>query len=1053
MKKLLYSLAVIAAMFCSSCDHYDHAIADQGDRIAQIEKYSIKDIDEQVNAINTSLVDFEAVDASLQTLIDGLQSKADSLLTELNGNASADASLKESLQESIEDINEVIEDLKEMDSNLDGKVADLKTYVDSVDASMSNSLKEWAETTFATLKHYDSLQTSISGLSTKIDGLETAVGNINTSLGNIETSIDNLETSMKSWVNDTLANGYYTIAQLDAKLTALAEKDAELAAKDTLLENADAELEKLILAQQDSLAAAKTSITSAYESAISAAILKYDGEVTDSIAVRINAAKTELQGSINDINEVIVDIEERLDSIEERLDAVEGAVENLAARIQSIRFLPEYSDGKVELVKDGTTLLTFIVSPKEAVDSIDIDEVNAFIVRTKQRTKSVDAPTALVVESVAGDSANGLLEVAINAENLPLNFWTDSQDANIFINISDGNNDIISEMIPICTIVNKYFLVDSQAAAQAVLDNAAEGTIIKLAPGVNYGTLYLRPVKGSAATKDIDWLGNNYGYESYSLFENLTIIGAEGATVDAVEIEGGTYYYSEHSQKDKYPVMLSLVELKNVVFDGVTFTGNGGYDPQNYGNVINLSGRNIKVDGLTFKNCVLSNSGNNARLIYKTEDTNFVHNYTYEEETFTFTPTLKDITVTGCKFNGGYMGLELRETENITITNNEFNVADRNILLPSNTGCTYSGKIIITGNVSNNAKERFVRADGTGDAVVVIKDNTLNDYVAKDTDYVKVTNGNNMTIENNKLQVSTSDGLAAAIKVGGEFKLMSNITLESSISIANADFVLDGNKNTIYQDEQCVNKFALIDASGEGNIVIKNVTFDGIKDGAVLRTTGGTLTVDNITVKNCNHTKPIYGMFRLIGKNEIKNSTFKDNKCISVITLNTEGDGNTDPQLVSNCIFSNNTCSTTAVVHYSTGGAATIDGCKFLENTLTVTNGATLYLGFKKNCTVTNNIFDGNKVTATSKRSSGGLMVGNDAVVRNNCFVNNIVTVNGLTTGYGNDVCASAYYAPINLSGNYWGGGKPEEGNDYYREYPDKYEVIIEDYLTTYEGY
>ena len=291
--------------------------------------------------------------------------------------------------------------------------------------------------------------------------------------------------------------------------------------------------------------------------------------------------------------------------------------------------------------------------------------------------------------------------------------------------------------------------VENAEAAQAALDEATSGATIKLASGVDYGTLYLRPYAGGAATKDVDWQGNNYGWETYTLLENLTIIGAAGATVDAIEIEGGTYYYTAHSQSATYPVMLSLVELKNVVIDGVTFTGNGGYDPQGYGNVINLSGGNIKVDGLTLKNCVLENATNNARLIYKTEATTNVHTYVYDGETFTFSPTLKDITVTGCTFNGGYMGMELRETENLTITNNVFNVADRNILLPVNTGCTYTGTITITGNVSNNAQERFVRADGTGDAVVVIKDNILNNYAGADTDYIKVTNGNNVTIENN----------------------------------------------------------------------------------------------------------------------------------------------------------------------------------------------------------------------------------------------------------------------------------------------------------------
>ena len=75
-------------------------------------------------------------------------------------------------------------------------------------------------------------------------------------------------------------------------------------------------------------------------------------------------------------------------------------------------------------------------------------------------------------------------------------------------------------------------------------------------------------------------------------------------------------------------------------------------------------------------------------------------------------------------------------------------------------------------------------------------------------------------------------------------------------------------------------------------------------------------------------------------------------------------------------------------------------------------------------------------------------MVGNAAVVTGNSFVNNTVTVNG-QTGYGNDVCASPYYAPIDLSGNYWGGGAPVEGDDYYKEY-NNYEVIINDYLTTW---
>ena len=338
--------------------------------------------------------------------------------------------------------------------------------------------------------------------------------------------------------------------------------------------------------------------------------------------------------------------------------------------------------------------------------------------------------------------------------------------------------------------------VNNQETLQAALDNAAPNTVIRLAPGVDYGVVYLRPVAGTAPTKEVDWIGNNYRYETYSLFENLTIIGSTGATIDAIEIEGGTYYNTEHSQDDLYPVMLSLVELKNVVLDGVTFTGKGGYDPQGYGNVVNLAGGNIKVDGLTFKNCVLNNEANNARLLYKTESTTHVHNYAFGGETFTFIPTLKNITITECTFNGGYMGLELRETENLTITGNVFNVGDRNILLASNTGCAYSGNVTITGNISNNAQERFLRADGMGDAVVVVKDNILNAYMGEDDDYIKVTNANNVTLENNVLNsrgIMNAEQFKAALTNGGVYVLLNDVTVTEALTMnSTCDINLNG---------------------------------------------------------------------------------------------------------------------------------------------------------------------------------------------------------------------------------------------------------------------
>jgi hypothetical protein len=99
-----------------------------------------------------------------------------------------------------------------------------------------------------------------------------------------------------------------------------------------------------------------------------------------------------------------------------------------------------------------------------------------------------------------------------------------------------------------------------------------------------------------------------------------------------------------------------------------------------------------------------------------------------------------------------HQGLELRETENVTIVNNTFNgVKGQNILLVVNSGKTYSGTITISGNTSNGSGERFLRATGLADATVIVTDNTVNKYAGADSDYIKVTGSNSekTTVEGN----------------------------------------------------------------------------------------------------------------------------------------------------------------------------------------------------------------------------------------------------------------------------------------------------------------
>ena len=292
----------------------------------------------------------------------------------------------------------------------------------------------------------------------------------------------------------------------------------------------------------------------------------------------------------------------------------------------------------------------------------------------------------------------------------------------------------------------------------------------------------------------------------------------------------------------------------------------------------------------------------------------------------------------------------------------------------------------------------------------------------------------------------TTEQLEAALKAGGHVALVNNITMTKALAISNANFVLDGNGYTITMAEDATNTYALFDITG-GKAAIKNVTFDGIREGAVVRTVGVEFTAENVTAKNGQHTQ-VQGLFRLMGKSTIKNCSFKNNTCSMVITLNYDG-ANNDPQVVENCVFEGNTCNGTAVLYYVKGAGATINGNKFIDNTVNCNgNGATVYMGFTENNVVTNNLFQNNTVNeaAESSRVAGGIFFGYETVFTGNAFVGNTATG---TNVKGNDVCVSTYYTSIDLSGNYWGGQEPVEDVNYFVQHKsDERVVIINDYLT-----
>ena len=501
IKKSFFVLTAVVAMLFASCEKYDHAISDIEDRFDKIENTSLTTIDQQITAINASINDLKAMDTELGGYISALQTTAADLQSQIDATNTALAALesnlegqitaseqkvlnelntvKSALEGQLATINNTIATLQAKDTELNNRIGDLQTYVDGE----IKTTKDWASATFSTLEQYEATQTAISQINALIkstqesitaleerlgkkiaDDIAAAVAGVNADIAAkvkeitdayteaiattktaieaaytkaIKTAITASEISMKDWVNGVLAEGYYKKAVIDGKITALATQVAE----------GDEALQKEIDALTAALAKAESDLTAAYEKAIKDAITENNGKISAEIAAAVKTAQDHLQSQIDDINDEI-------DDIKDRLAALEGKVENLIDRIQSIRFLPEYSDGKVEFTSDNAPVtLTFLLSPNEAAQAVatayvsNKSVVTAYLSLTQERTRAVGTPTQINVTKVTG-TADGVLTVEVNTENLPADYWATAENANLFIHISDGNSDVISEMIP-----------------------------------------------------------------------------------------------------------------------------------------------------------------------------------------------------------------------------------------------------------------------------------------------------------------------------------------------------------------------------------------------------------------------------------------------------------------------------------------------------------------------------------------------------------------------------------------------------------------------------
>ena len=300
-------------------------------------------------------------------------------------------------------------------------------------------------------------------------------------------------------------------------------------------------------------------------------------------------------------------------------------------------------------------------------------------------------------------------------------------------------------------------LVSTPAGLQAALDKALEGTTIRLTENVAYGSVVLgRPTKYNDTkmycatheytTDDAAAFVAHLAEEGYhttpqytTTLEGLTVIGANGATIEGLlmtsgHIYGDAYDYVRDIDYDEGSAYYVTLNASNIVFVNVQFTGKVD---------INTSDADSVYDGIAFEGCSFTTGGtdstaNGAGIRFYNESNN---------------GNLRNLVIIDCKFVNCYQGVYVANVNNIGVMDSEFDTTGHNAIAIQSTvhGAVDIKTVAIIGNTFKNIGNRIIRFGEIGaDSTLIIQNNTATDSGDEDGEVMKA--------------VSIAEGVTTAIR-------------------------------------------------------------------------------------------------------------------------------------------------------------------------------------------------------------------------------------------------------------------------------------------------
>lgn len=386
----------------------------------------------------------------------------------------------ETLATQISEIKEVI--LPAMQAQIDANAelgkqnaADIKKNED-----LFNAYKAATNATLEQLKNADAVLTAaiaavgddveaLSGeLQQHVSDFETYKDNIRTeleekwnSLANVEAAVADLAIKHETDNQILTAKLQIETARIDALYTMLANEQTAREDKDVVLEAAIAGLASRVSTLELEVADLKDA-----DAALAAQIVATEEALTELLYKTVDNAREELTGVIaatklDIIESYIVPLQAQVNKLAEEIARVEkeykealaaekaareaadaalqGQINNILARVQSLVYVPEYSDGKatinwVELngqVVEGRSQMTFQVHPQECAEWIAKawseeaeGSLQFYIQDVKVRSRAATGEEVLnIVGATVTDAAKGYITFDVEARNLCADFY------------------------------------------------------------------------------------------------------------------------------------------------------------------------------------------------------------------------------------------------------------------------------------------------------------------------------------------------------------------------------------------------------------------------------------------------------------------------------------------------------------------------------------------------------------------------------------------------------------------------------------------------------